>query len=528
MSSNIAYSTTRVRPVAQTANKVNGRLQTLPLGKDVGHLSVPRQSWLPSQYPTDFLTAKTGTTISSTIPKVDHLEDLDLRLAIVITGGSVTMPACELLFDQQDLYDPNFSTSQPMQTQHDITALINLFHQTRDDSQRAFFKTSNIESREQGKYGVTNTLPPGTHYFYMPLLNFFRNFGGVFIQDQKDELRLDLKVSSVIPVSGAGTIASCAIQFGVSGRLLTQADRNEFRNRYSMSANECYFLHPHRTSKQISLVCGSAENYIDLNDVRGVVSHQLVLVRPIGSTNANNGKMLWYNIGDAADARMELMDIESNSVTGSLPTRFMRQHQSTQFPNDFISHKPAYIIGYTHNVNAALKGSVNGGRHFASQSGDRIRLNLPAAATQEVQTFTQSGAPAVGGWYRLRFRGEESAMLLGNASVGSMKAAFEALRGVAAKNITVTFSAVASAGTSLTATLVDPEGSLDGDLIEIVPGDAFAASSTTARTTAAIAGLPASGTYQVDVFSYVYRTANFNGLQFTSKDLAVAAPQHKQ
>lgn len=528
MSANIVYSVQAARPVVKSGNTVGNKVQTLPAGKAYGQLFVPRLSWLTSQYPNDFLTNKLGQTIASIIPKVDNMEDLDLRIALTIAGGSVTMPACELWFDQQDLYDPNNGSSQPVQTQYDMTAIANLFCQTHDSQQRAFFKTSGIESRETGKYGASMTLPPGTHYFYMPLLTFFRNYHGVFLQDMKDELRLELKVASVIPVSGAGSIAQCKIEFGISGHTLSEDDRKEFHARYSMSAAECYFLHPHRTSKQVTLTCGSSENFIDLNDVRGNVSHHLILVRPLGATNANNGKMFWYNIGDAADARIEILDVQGYSMTGSIPTRFMRQHQSTQFPNDWISHKPAYIISYSHSVNEALKGSVNGGRHFKAQSGDRLRFVLPAAATQEVQTFTQSGTPAAGGWYRFRFRGEESSILVGSATVAAMKAAFEAMRGVAAKNLSVTFSAVASAGASFTATFTDPEGTLDGDLVEVIPGDAFAASSTTARTIAAIPGLPASGTYQVDVFSYVYRTANFNGLAFNSKDLVVAPPRHVQ
>ena len=528
MSANIVYAVTATRPVVASGNKVGNKVQTLPSGKDYGHLSVPRVSWLPSQYPHDILTNKLGQTITSTIPKVDNMEDLDLRIALTTAGGSLTMPACELWFDQQDLYDPNNGSSQPVQTQYDMTALANLFCQTHDSQQRAFFKTSGIESRETGKYGASMTLPPGTHYFYMPLLTFFRNYGGVYLQNMRDELRLDLKVSSVIPISGAGSISSCKIEFGTTGHTLTNFDRDEFNRRYATSASECYFLHPHRTSKQVTLTCGSSENFIDLNEIRGIVSHQLILFRPLGATNANNGKMFWYNIGDAADARVELLDVQGYSMTGSLPTRFMRQHQSTQFPNDWISHKPAYIISYSHSINEALKGKINGGRYFAGQTGDRLRFVLPAAATQEVQTFTQSGVPAAGGWYRFRFRGEESSILVGSATVAAMKAAFEAMRGVAAKNLSVTFSAIASAGASFTATFSDPEGTLDGDLVEVIPGDAFAASSSTARTIAAIPGLPASGTYQVDVFSYVYKTANFNGLAFTSKDLVVQAPRHVQ
>jgi hypothetical protein len=220
---------------------------------------------------------------------------------------------------------------------------------------------------------------------------------------------------------------------------------------------------------------------------------------------------------------------QNYSITGSLPTRFLRQHGSAEqgFDNDFASTKPCYLVTYCDSVLEALNGRVKGGRHFANNHGDRLRLTLPTAPVSEVQTVTFSTTPAAAGFYRLQFRGEESATLLGNASTATMAAAFQAMRGVAANNITVVFSAVASAGTSLTATLTDPQGVLDGDMIDILPFDAFAASASTVRTTAGIPGL-ATGTYQVDVYSYMYRTANFTGTQLSSAPLVVPAPSHQQ
>ncbi|MDR3574553.1 MAG: hypothetical protein P4L50_11865, partial [Anaerolineaceae bacterium] len=201
---------------------------------------------------------------------------------------------------------------------------------------------------------------------------------------------------------------------------------------------------------------------------------------------------------------------------------------STQFDNDWVSTKPVYFLQYCENINASINGIVKGGRYFFPQSGDRIQLVLPPAATQEQQTVTFSAAPAAAGFYKIRFRGEESATLVGNATTAQMKAAFEAMRGVAARNLTVSFSAVASAGTSVVATFTDPEGCLDGDLIDFVCYDGFGASSSTARTVAGLPGLPASDTYQVDVYSYQLRNAVFDGRLLYSADTVVAAPAHPQ
>jgi hypothetical protein len=518
--------TSVVRDAVKTGVKVGNKFLSLPEGKESGNLAVPRLSWLSSDYPTDIFS-RPGSH-ESKIPKIDLIEHLVIRAALTISTAPVTLVPSERWFEQQDLNDPG-NPSVPIQTHYDDTAQANLLTRATNGTQRAIFKTSNIESDTIGKYAPGKPLMPGTHYFYIPLMStIFANFGGLYLGDMVNELRLVLKVPSTIIASGSGTISNAVIQFGVEGHILNNLDRVLLRKQYQLNAANCLFLQPHRSSKQMTLTCGSDQNYIDLNDVRGVISHHMILVRPSGSTNANNGRARFYNLGDYSDARISLVDNQGTSITGSIPTRYMRQHMSTQFDCDWVSQKPVYLLQYCHNINEAFSGKVRGGRYFFPQSGDRIQLTLPAAATSEVQTVTFSATPASAGFYRFRFRGEESAYLVGNASIGAMKTAFEAMRGVDAANLTVTFSAIASAGSSLTATFNDPQGILEGDLFEIVAGDAFAASASTVRTTAGIVGLPATGAYEVTVFSYQVRMAEFTGNLLYSKDMMVAPPSHTQ
>ena len=518
--------TSVVRDAVKTQVKVGNKFMSLPKGKEEGNLAVPRFTLLSSEYPTDIFS-RPGTH-ESKIPKIDYIEHLNLRVAITIASAPVSLVPCERWFEQQDLNDPG-NPSVPVQTHYDDTAVANLLTRASNGTQRAIFKTSNFESDPIGKYSAGKPLMPGTHYFYIPLMStVFANFGGLYLGDMSNELRLALKVPSTIISSGAGTISNTTIQFAVEGHYLSPLDRVLLRKTYQMHAANCTFLQPHRSSKQMTLACGSDQNFIDLSDVRGVISHHMILVRQTGLTNTNNSRARYLNIGDYNDARMALVDNQGVTITGSIPTRFMRQHMSTQFDSDWVSQKPAYFLQYCHNINQALSGTVRGGRYFYPQSGDRIQLTLPPAAVSEVQTVTFSGTPATAGFYRFRFRGEESAYLLGNASVGAMKAAFEAMRGADAANLTVTFSAVASAGTSLTATFSDPQGILEGDVLEIVAGDLFGVSSSTVRSTAGVIGLPASGSYEVTVYSYQIRHAEFTGNLLYSKDISVNPPAHPQ
>jgi hypothetical protein len=168
-------------------------------------------------------------------------------------------------------------------------------------------------------------------------------------------------------------------------------------------------------------------------------------------------------------------------------------------------------------MNAALAGRINGGYKFSSTDGDQIRLSLPSAPTSEVQTITFSSTPTATGYISFRFRGEHSASILANSSVAVMKSTIENMKSFSSKFVTVTCSAVASAGPSFSVTFTDPEGTLvEGDLLEVTGHDAIAATATTTRTVAGLPGL-ATGTYDIFVYSYVYQIAGYTGKKLVSQ-----------
>ena len=168
-------------------------------------------------------------------------------------------------------------------------------------------------------------------------------------------------------------------------------------------------------------------------------------------------------------------------------------------------------------MNAALAGRINGGYKFTGPDGDQIRLSLPSAPTNEVQTITFSSAPTATGYYSFRFRGEQSAAILANSSVAVMKSTIENMKSFSSKFVTVTCSAVASAGTSFTVTFVDPEGTLvEGDLLEVTCHDGAACAATTTRYVAGLPGLT-TGTYDIFVYSYVFQIAGYTGKKLVSQ-----------
>jgi hypothetical protein len=168
-------------------------------------------------------------------------------------------------------------------------------------------------------------------------------------------------------------------------------------------------------------------------------------------------------------------------------------------------------------MNGALAGRISGARKFSSTDGDQIRITLPAAPTSEVQQITFSSIPTATGYYSFRFRGEHSATIVANSSVAVMKSTIENMKSFSSKFVTVTCSAVASAGLSFTVTFTDPEGTMvEGDLLEVVGHDAIAATASTTRSVAGLPGL-ATGTYDIAVYSYIYQIAGYTGKKLVSQ-----------
>lgn len=485
---------------------------------------VPRVSLFPSDFVSDIFS-RPGAH-KSQMPVIDFMEHLLMRIKLTASAAWTPVNG-ERLFEQINIYDPT-NPSKPFQVHYDDFAVASLHAQTGVGSQKAIYKTSGIESQGDARYGTARQLPAGVSYYYVPIMSsLFANLGGVFVGDMRNRLELEVIVPSTIVASGSPTITA-EIQFCIEGRLLNEGDRIHYRSEYASKAVECRFLMPHRTRKQITLTAASQDNYLELPDIRGACASQMLLIRQVGQTNANNGRAKLFNLGDSNDARIELVDAQGNSITGSIPTQLLRTHQAAEhFGNDWVVNKPVYFLNYCKSLPAALKGAVKGGRYFFPNSGVRIRFTLPAAPVAEVQTVTMSGTAAAGS-YRIKWGDEETLDLAFGTSAANMAVAVNAFRGLAAHNVTVAFSASVSAGTSFTATFTDPEGWLDGRTLEIIPGDALAVSvSSVARTTAGIAGL-ASGTYEVDCYSLMYREGSFSGQQFDSRELALPPPEHAQ
>lgn len=511
------------RKVRDSRGLLVDKKQLLPRFQRDGRIYLPNVSQLPSTFsPTVFNQANVATSL---IPKIDLIKHMALRVDVTVASAPVTLVPCNYWFRQLDIKDNG--SGEIIQTHYGDTMHANFLNRVHVASEKALFKTANVESAANGKYGVTKPLPIGTHTFFIPLMTaLFENYDGLYLADLQGDLSLTLTTNSTIIASGAGTITS-AISFVVEGAKLTPADISIYRNRYFMNAAESRFLQPIQSLfDNVQLTAGASKN-LKLDNVDGLCAFQMIMVRPTGQRDVNTGFAQWklLNIGDSNGAAIDLVTNAGTSIWGNgnpVPTRYMRQHIAAEhFPNAWATEKPVYFINYCEDINNALRGKVEGARFFDSSDGDQIRLSLPAAPIAEVQTVTFSTTPQATGFYSFSYKGETSAELVGNANVAAMKAAIEGMKYFSSKYITVTCSAVASAGASFTITFSDPEGELTGDLVTVNSHDGLVASASTARTTAGVPGL-ASGQYDVTVYSYVYSEAYYSGKKLSSRRLVLA------
>jgi hypothetical protein len=431
---------------------------------------------------------------------------------ITVAGAPVTLVPCEYWFTEKILRDTG--SSSEIQRTYDDSANIDILARCSAGRQGALFKSGlNMENNEIGKYGLTKPLPVGTRTFYIPILgSVFENFGGLYLEKLQGELSLELTTPATIIASGSGTISS-DISFVVEGSHLTDMDIHHLLKSYEMHATETQFLQAHRSQFSSQRLTAGQTNKLVLRDVDGLCAFQAIFVRPVGAKNDNTNFNQWklLNIGDANGAAIDLSTSGGVSILGNgapVPSRLIRQHQSVdQFDNDFFSKKPVYIVNYSDSIREALRGKINGGYNFDGQRADEIRLVLPPAPVQEVQTVTFSTTPAAGSFYSFVFKGNKSAQLPIEATPAQMKAVIEAMPELKAHYVTAICSAAASAGASFSITFEDPEGILEGDLLTVESSGAVA-SNATARTVAAVPGL-VSGDYDVTVYSYLFHRCGY-------------------
>jgi hypothetical protein len=498
--------------------QVGGRTETrqisIPCQSASHQIFLPTHRLLPADNVNPaFFSSTSPQRITIRRGDIDSVKHLHAKFTINVTGAPVVLAQLPFWFSQIDLRTS--SDNALIATMFGDTMMANLLTMVSIGRQKGLFKTLNIDSTTPGYLGNTNALAPGTYIFYLPLFvnSVIGNFSGLMLTDSTADLLFDFTPTNPI-VSGTGSVVLQNFQFCVESAKLESADLQVYRNRYKQYSTECVFLDPIITSFTGKTLNAGAITYLNLLPLTGLCSHQMVIVRPVGSINSNvgNASFNYLNVGDAEGAALDLVDVNGNSMWGNgapVGTKFIRTHLAADnSDNAFLTTKPAYVLNYCDNVCRALQGEVKGAYRFIA-TNVQLALTLPAAPVQEVQTVNFAQVCNSTGSFRFSFRGELSAELISTASPAVISATLGAMKTFASQFITVVASQSVANNQVVVLTFSTPATSgLEGDLVTLVTDGLGGGPAITSRTVSGTAGI-ATGVYDVLVYSYLYKCGSF-------------------
>jgi hypothetical protein len=437
---------------------------------------------------------------------VDRIGAVTLQFGITIATSPVQLAATPLWLDRAVIV----GNSEPHAQLQGDALLTNLLAATAGSQWECVSKTVNMMGDGPNvNLGPTPMLQPGNYRFNLPIVGSFFHFLQYYMGKSGEDLMIDLFPAGNIIAAGAGTVTVTGINVLIEGDKVEGERSTAILAGLLATPQIARYLDPVLVPKFNQALTAGAANIFDLNSVRGVASHAAIIVRAAGATNAGSGMMKMYNLGDADGATFDIQNAASQSILGNgtpVPLSYNRfEWWCKSFSSSFSCNKPLYVVPLCNSVPAAYRGTMDGGLLLTGDS-KKLVLNLPAAPVSEVQTFTASGV-AASGFYRFFWKGELSAALAFDATAATMKAAFEAMKVVQAKSITVTFSGPATA--TFTGTFTHPETHGLSELVQLestslATAGAAAVNIPTTLTTQGTTGI-ATGQYDVYIYFWLWR-----------------------
>ncbi len=454
-----------------------------------------------------------------------RITDAHIEMNIQVAGGPVQLTNTMGWFSRLDIYQTaNTAFLASMYPDSKLTWIQMMTHM---GDLASYLRMMNANNRPGCLFGLTPQLFPtsNSYPFYYPLSETFLNrYLAFWFSGANTDLALQFTVPpTIIAVNpgSAGSITLLSMRVILQTQDLSPRDyqiENADAAKYGFATNylDPIIVHP----GPMQFTAGQQTN-IDLSTVSGRVVQLATFIRgtTFGGAAFTNTGNAWINnilcMGDNATVQLVNGAQEPINTSGT-PWRLSYNGYelfSDQSRNDTNVRFPGPIyMSLGDSMQQAYAGQGPGLLPMANNQHNLIQIT-PVRGVNEVQTITKATAAYTAGFYRLGVSGytDQTAPLQFNASVATMKAAFEALEPIYSQGITVTFSATLSAaGTTITATLNTPRtNGLEGQLIQVY-GDNLNASGTqdaptTALTTKGIAGLVTDGTYDVIVVALVYR-----------------------
>jgi hypothetical protein len=448
---------------------------------------------------------------------VQQIQLATMRFRITVASNSVTILPTPLWFQRVEIQldGQTINTLYADQLNEMYTTLFT------DEKFSYLKKLLGYSIDSYCRNGIPLTASSNSYYFYLPLIGSYFDIANPLGAELGNN-RLTMvfyPINSGIQIAGSGTLSLDAVDMIFTERDLASSDMQRLLQQVSRvpSKNRVLEPIPITWSSNYTFTSGS-ETLVDLNNIRGPVSHITFRLRATGSalvggsstnvfSNLDLGENGLISIKDSAGTDILT---HANALRGD---NYRGLEMSRQF-NGLTRNRYTYTIPFGNIQSAMMLGTASGYQFFPKDRKFSLAITPDSiAGVNEVHTVTMSGTNNSGAYF-FQWNGCQSNSIAFGTNVGTMASTLAGMDcfarfGLVAAN----FTCSATAAGSFTIT-INLQNSQVPSLAEIagpikIGGNLNATgvfdATTSAITTYGRRGWSTNGIYCVDILAYRFR-----------------------
>ena len=296
-------------------------------------------------------------------PQCHRIKKLWLQFTIHVDGGiSVDLPPTWTWLERVSWRANGGSTALLDTFPSDVLPLKLAAELSFDKSDKMHSLMSSMNAEN---FATTATnLPPGTHTFYLPVLDLFED---TILEGLAGDITADLYPSGIIP----STVTVTSLQWIVATDRVSQEDRSSQMKALKQAIHSRSVPESIRYEITNRTLSPSTEFAVDLDSFNG---HSMALLIYIRDASGNK-----IDLAAGAECDIESASGRSMFGQGSLVPVDLLQSWGDMFANSFVEQVPSLVIPFTDSLVSAMQHGVRSGcYHF---TGERARLILKPGPT---------------------------------------------------------------------------------------------------------------------------------------------------
>ena len=503
------------------AKNKNGEGGYYPAHQIIATSSIPELYKVPITSASFSSNAFTnGSTIFYDVEQheLKQVECFELKLKLSASGGDITLVPGFWLFQEIEIIGNKGSGEKIGDYIYPETMLGWNLMTLRDDElkyrgRHESYHLEEIKSEYKYKFGREdyNIIRDGdTKYVYVKIPFNFVQYDALDFTHISTPTRFRLKCSSDVVVSGSvSNLSLDDIEIVALSRREEHFD-DKHRMETHKKKNKYIFCETEKITYNNKNIQSGVETKCDLQSASGKCPFMVVVIKP-NTTPAASDESLYDFVELGANATIDIQNASGQSEISVSNNTWDVEYLEKLFVEKTGSKNIAgfYVIPFCESIHKSVSGHINGFYQFYGARTDLV-IKPDVTGTAEVQAIDTGVTAPDDGSYRFMINGEVSDSLAYNATVASMKTAFEAIPCVRKLGLTVTFSATAANGTFNATFDTNRDGRVSDRLgkIELISqnlndGGVEAAPTTSVSTYGKIGW--ANGTnYTIEIFVYKF------------------------